>query len=303
MKILSFIQALLPKLEKSKIIEDLRISSAELDNVVIPSFTIAAEYFKGHKIKSDHTQKLTDIFYRNVSLTVRSKQPTVVNEIALMLVNLRQNATYVEDQLEVLLEHDIIAEGLTAKKALFIRAAEAISYVSRYSLEFLCLVYNNEAYEVNAEVGENIKMVPATVKYVDAGMLKFAKAISDYGIPNDKFKKIFTAVPDVIVGGKAGNAVAGIYKENEIDPFSSGYTANFTYNPIYHIRLTVAEWQANRYKANKEKKKVLELRLLHLKMLQEQKNDAKLENEINYIQGRIDKLERYLRSVEEELGD
>jgi hypothetical protein len=65
--------------------------------------------------------------------------------------------------------------------------------------------------------------------------------------------------------------------------------------------MVVAEWQSNRYKANKDKKKTLELRLLHLKLQNEGKDDPKIEKEINYIQGRVDKIERYLKDVEESL--
>jgi len=303
MKILNFIEKLLPRLEKQNILEDLRITLSELDTIVIPSYQAASEYFKSAKLKADANQELSTLFYRNASLIVRNKQPTMVNEAYLFLKNLRENTAYISDQIEALMEMDVIPAGLTAKKALLIRAAEAVSFASRFAPELLSVVYSNEAVENGAEISESVKVVPAVINNVNKNISKFAGAISDYGVPNDRFTKIISAVPDVVVGGKAGKAVAGLYKEDEVDPFSSNYVAGFTYSPIYHFRLMVAEWQASRYKANKDKKKVLELRLLHLKMQADKKSDARLEQEINYLQGRIDKIERYLKSVEEDLGE
>jgi hypothetical protein len=303
MNIFNFVKALLPRIEKDKLLEDLRITISELDQVVIPNFQSSSDYFKMAKLKAEENKDLTDVFYRNFDLQNNSKSPTFINDIAKRLNFIKDNAVYISGLVEEIMERDIINEGLTAKKAITIRAAESISFISRFSIDLLNLVYVNEATNVNADIEENIRLSPAAIKHVNMHIAKYAKVVSDYGIPNADFSKIVTAVPDIIINSKTAASVAGIYKEKDVDPFAGSYTTGFTGNPIYHVRLLVAEWQAGRYKANKDKKKMLELRLLHLKLLQEKKNDPKIEQEINYIQGRVDKIERYLREVEDDLGE
>jgi hypothetical protein len=64
--------------------------------------------------------------------------------------------------------------------------------------------------------------------------------------------------------------------------------------------MAIANYQIERYNSNKEKKKVLELRLLHLRLLNDGKNDPKIEKEINYIQRRVDSLDRKIKDSEAE---
>lgn len=301
MYLINFIKALLPRIDKDRLLEDVRVTSSEIDQIAIPSYTQAGEYFRTAKFKSEEAERMSNVFYRNFDLQHTSKQPNFVAEVARRLPYLKENLTYIDAQIEELMGRDIINEGLTAKKAILVRAAECISFVSRYSSDLLNYVYVSEAIQANAEVEESLKLSPAAIKHVELHITKFARLVSDYGIPNKDFSKILLAVPDVIVNSKTANSIVGIYKEQDIDPFSSGILSGFTGNPIYHIRLNISEWQTSRYKANKDKKKMLELRLLHLRLLQEKKNDPKLENEITYIQGRVDKIDRYLREVEESL--
>jgi len=299
MKIIDFVKALLPHFGKDRVIEDLRITIAEYENFLVPSVNMASEYLKINKIKSASIKNLSDVFYRNFDLQRSSKQPNFVSEINKRMPYLKENAEYVLEQIEALFEKDIINEGLTAKKAVLLKAASSLSFISSYGSDLLNIIYSEEEYEITKDKDRTVNK--NTTKYVNVNMFKFANILSDYSIPLSDFKKIIGKIPEVVVNTKTENAIRGVYNEKEIDPFSSNRMSKFTYSPIYQIRLIVAEWQSNRYKANKDKKKVLELRLLHLKNILENKQDAKLEEEIDYIQSRIDKIDRSMREVEESL--
>ena len=298
MKILAFVQALLPRVEKDRLLEDIRITLSELDAIVEPSYSVASDFFRGSKMKSTDNKDLADMFYRGFDLQGGPKQGNFISDINRRLPFIKANLTYIQGLIEELMERDVINEGLTAKKAILIRAVEHISFVSRFATDLLNLTYVNEAGEVDADVEEAMRLSPGAIKHVQRNLLTFASLVSNYGIPSKDFEKLVLNIPEIVISSKNSSAIAGMYKEQEIDPFASSYMTGFSGNPIYHLRLLVAEWQANRYKANKDKKKVLELRLLHLKLLQEKKNDPKIENEITYIQNRVDKIEHYLREVE-----
>jgi len=301
MKIFDFVKALLPRIEKSKILEDLRVTIAELDNIAIVNYKHATEHFKINKISSEANKGLSNVFYRNLDSQGGPKQSSFIADINRRLPFIKDNTDYILEQIEAIMERDVINEGLTAKKAILIRAAESLSFISRYSIDLLNYVYVHEAKDLGVEVEEALDLSPAAIKYIESNISKFANLLSNYGIPNPDLTKIIIAIPDVVVSTKTRNSVSGLYKEKDLDPFSSNYVAGFTGSPIYHIRLVVAEWQANRYKANQDKKKMLELRLLHLKILLDKKSDAKIEQEIIYIQGRVDKINRYLMEVESSL--
>lgn len=301
MKIFSFVKALLPRIGKDEVLEDLRVTAGELEQIVTPNFTHAADYFRSNKMKSDANKDLSDAFYQKFDKGSVSKQTSFIAEVTARLPFLKENLAYVQAQIEELMERDIISEGLTAKKAILVRTAAHLSFISRFSVDLLNLVYVNEALETGADVEESMQLAPIVIKHVENGIKPFANYLSDYGIPNKDFVKIYTVIPDVVVSSRNEHSIVGVYNEKDIDPFKSAYVSGFAGNPIYTVRLLFAEWQASRYKANKDKKKMLELRLLHLKLMQDKKQDPKVEAEINYIQSRVDKIERSMREVEESL--
>ena len=300
MKLFEYVKGLMPHIEKSRVTEDLRITSAELDQVAIPSYRVAAEHFKSSKMRSKANQSITTDFYRAFK-GQGSKRSNLADEIYARLPDVLENVAYITDQVETILERDVIREGLTAKKVSLIRAAEGMSYISRYSVDLLNYLYINESAELGTETDDALALSPAQIRHVEHNITRFAQLFTDLGVPNTVLAKIILAVPDVIINDRTSSGLQGLYREVELDPLSAGYMTGFVGNPIYHVRLIVAEWQASRYKANKDKKKMLELRLLHLKMAQDRRSDPKLDQEIEYLQGRIDRIARYMTEVETSL--
>lgn len=303
MKIFEYIKKLLPSISKDRISEDLRLTIAVLENQCIPTYQEASNYFKTEKLKSKEVINLINDFNRALESNGVSKQINMISEISLRLGFIRDNAIYVQEQLENVFEKDILSEGLTIKQTHFIRAAEVFYFISKYSLDVLKYIYHKEAELLNPNINENIELSKMNIKLVEKNLTIFTTLISNYGIPNEKFRKIITEIPDVIINSKTYNSVAGIYsKEKETDPFTRGMISNFNYNPIYHLRMIVAEWQNDNYKANQEKKKELELRLLYLQSVKEKQISPSLEKEISITQQRVDKLDFKIHEYEEDLG-
>jgi hypothetical protein len=302
MKLYDFAKRLLPSLEKNRIIEDLRVTLAEIENSVVSNYSVATEFFKMNRMKSSEVKDISDEFYRNIN-DKSIKQSSVIADIYRRLPNLVENTKYLATLIEAEMEQDVIRDGMTARKILMVRAAESISFLSGYMLDLLNYVYVQETAVVS-EDSDAFDLSVVKIKHVENNMSRFAKVLGEYAVQPNEFRKVIKEIPEVVVNEKTQMSVSGVYKESTLDPFSTGYMmSGFYYNPIYHVRLAISEWQAGRYKANKDKKKVLELRLLHLKLKAENKSDPKLEQEITYLQSRIDKIERELKRVEEDLNE
>ena len=299
MKIVSFLQSLLPMLKKDSVLEDLRITKAELDKTVIPSYEAAAIHFKVNKIASKDTQTLADTFYRVYDLAKSNKQSSVVAEIFSKLPNLSANIVTITNNCEDILGEDILNDNLSARRAVLVRAAEHVSILVKLLVDFLTVVYYNEAMVYSKANADTIGLSAQTLKRVKEHVPYIARLLSTYGEDNKVFADKYNSVPDVILNIKTAAALQAVYREDKLDPMPSALASNFEGNPIYHIRLVIAEWQANRYKANKDKKKMLELRLLYLQSLAQESPDPQLEREIEYIQNRIDKIEYEMHKATE----
>lgn len=299
MKLTTFLQSLLPMLKKDSVLEDLRITKSELDKTVVPTYEAATDHFKVNKIASKDTLVLVDTFYRIYDLSKSNKQSSVVAEIFSKLPSLSANIDTIAASCEDILGEDILNDNLSAKRAVLVRAAEHVSVLVKLLVDFLTVVYYNEAMVYSKANADTIGVSAKTLQRVKDRMPDMARLLGMYGQDAKVFKERYSTVPDVIINVKTSAALQAVYREDKLDPMPSALSSNFEGNPIYHIRLVIAEWQANRYKANKDKKKMLELRLLYLQSLAEESPDPQLEREIEYIQNRIDKLEYEMHKATE----
>jgi hypothetical protein len=296
MSILSFIKQLLPRIDKSTILEDLRITKKELEDNLISSYSDAATHFKAIKLKSDPVKDIANVFYRNYSLTKSNNSVNIVSEINSKLANLSQNIDYVESELEKLLERDIIKDGLTAKKAVLIRAATELSFITRFAMDLLDYIYVKEIVAINDE--RNLDVSNSQENNIAKKIANFGRLLAIYGDSPKSFKNEIGEIPDVHINENNYAALTATYGEGVIDPANANLVTNFVHNPIYHFRLMIAEWQSNRYKAYRDKKRMLELRLLMLQSYQSNNPDAKIEKEIEYLQNRIESIEYKMAKME-----
>jgi len=78
-----------------------------------------------------------------------------------------------------------------------------------------------------------------------------------------------------------------------------GIATNFIGNPIYHIRLFLVDLSLMRLENLKEKKRLLELKLLELKSRQAGHNDEKLKKQIEFYEEKLNKLDMKIRKYME----
>lgn len=297
MRLSDFISSILPRLRKDEVLEDLRITAGELEKVVTPAYMDASKYLKTSKFESSEAQEAIKTFYRNYKTAHSDKN--IVIEIYERIPNLLKNLQFVSEQNDDLLERDILKDGLTAKKAILIRAAEQLSFISRYSVDFLNYLL---VMETLSKGGQAERSAPIIEKKLTDNVVNFARLLATYGKDPEDFKEAFDALPEVVINEKTYSALAAAYSADKLDPMETLLMSGFAANPIYHIRLVVAEWQADRYKVYKDKKRMLELRLLQLKMLDDKNPDPKIEREIDYIQNRIEGIEFKMAKMEKSVS-
>lgn len=296
MRLFNFINSLLPRIQKDEVVEDIRVTLGELNNNVMPGYEDAVRFLKDYKIKSKENEGLSTAFFRNYELGKGSRQNSFITEIESKLKNVRENLEAVRDMNETLLEEDILKDGLSVKKAILMRSAEQLSFLTRYAIDLLNYFYVNESKESGSE---SSKLLPIQVQRVEGNIANFTHILNVFGNEPKAFNEFFESMPDIIINDKTHAAISAVYANDKIDPIGSKIALGFEGNPIYHLRIAIAEWQANRYKVAKDKKRMLELRLLNLKMLQESSQDPKLEQEIAYIQSRIESLEFKMSKMEQ----
>lgn len=294
-----FVQGLLPGLKKDTVLEDLRVSIDNIDKIVVPSMDKVTAVLKD-KFKSQALTDLNKAFNSAYKGKIKGNNFLVIARDC--LANIRANADYVDSQLQELLESTIVPDGLTSRKAVMIRSSKQIAFIADMTLDLANVALILETLEANGELSDDMELSKGTTIRVQRNIVRYAYALMDFSKDPKEFQKLFEGTRDLYVGGSNAKNVSAAATEPELDPFDSRLVQNVAYNPIYHLRIAVAQWQAKRYHAAKDKKKLLELRVLQLKAEQEKKSDPRILNEINYTQSRIDKIDRDLHETETDLG-
>ena len=292
MELLNKLSKLLPFFKKDTILEDITITLDEL-TLAITSYKEATEVLKSKNFKAPQVTFLSKEYFKNIQ--TRSSSDTLISDIYEKLINVKENLTTVEKQIEDLLEKDIIKEGLTALKASLIHSAEYSSFISKYSLDLLIYIYYYETSE-KIEYDDPKKY---KIDFINGNIVMFASIINILGASDKIFEKTLEELVNVVVNEKTLPSLTGIYKDSKLNLFPLQTYKGFQGNPIYYIGLQIAEYQANRYKASLEKKKLLELRKLNLENQNNKSPNPKVQDEILAITNHIESIEFKIHKMEE----
>ncbi len=299
MKIFSFIKKLLPWIKKDDVLIDIEQSMEDLEKLAIPAFAQAASFFKASPPKSAWVKKTTDQFYTGYKLARDRKSRLIAEDIHTALSNMLLNLKHLTDVIEKEFGNDILSSGITIKKAFIIRAAAQTSFCVKFSTDFLNAVYSEIVREGFTDIDPSDYCVSDKEKErIAANVWAFSTAMSVYGGKPEEFMKVVYTLSTALADDDKQKDIEALYRDYEVDPFSPMLADGFTGSPIYFVKMVAAEWQAKRYKLFVEKKKMLELRLMHLKILSSSNNDPSLEKDIAALEKRVETLEYELHKME-----
>lgn len=295
MRLFNYLKTLVDVLPKDEILDGLKADQKLLTTVVIPALEQikASSNFKSKEIKS-FEKDFKSSFIKN------SKDP--ISFMDERLPKLLQLAIALDHELDRFLPKSMLALGLSTRNALVVRTADHVAFLTKYSLDTLAyMTYLEDKSVSKRDDGTYTK--GQIEDYLDYTAI-YTNLLEQYTVldANALLKK-FKDVPDVVLNDENYQAVTASYGETKLDPITAlTIGSGFVGNIFYHMGLTFAEWSVNRYDTMAEKKKVIELRLLHLKMLEDGNEDPKLTKEIEYLSKRVNRLEYDMVQIERSAG-
>ena len=294
MKLDQYLASLLPAFTKERVLEDCRMTSAELKETAIPLYDTAVKAFKGHKFKNEQVLDMQTVFGR----VVKGHGGGLLVGVQSALEQTLKNLDEIESMVDRVYSEEVAGVGMTYLKANLLQFTEWCSFVSKYSrrlLIYTLILETSEYPDSGPTLSESLE--EAEVEWLKGHFVHFCTAVNAVAQPTDKIKSAIANIPDINITKDNYESLKSTMGEAKIDPFSVGLIPIWL-NPIYHVRMAVAEWRADRYRGQKEEKKVVELRILNLKRMQENKPDARVQKEIDYSQTRLSKINHSLEMME-----
>lgn len=274
--------------------EDIRLTRTELKDITLPAYHQAAVAFKGHKFKSPALENELATFGR----MVKGGGGNIVEAIEKLLPIALKNLDEVEDLIERSFNEEVAGAGLTYMKANLLQFSECLHFVSRFSRKFLLYIFVCETAEYEAS-GTSIadSMTPAEVEYLKTNFVTFCTAFNAVVNQPQTVRKLLEDVPDIVITSENVASLSATLGEKKLDPMQMKLIPIWL-NPIYHVGMFVAEWQADRYKVAKEELKLIQLRKMNLEKISQGKPDAHVQKEINYLESRIQSMNYKIAKAE-----
>jgi len=295
MKIMPYLQSLLPTFTSGRMREDLTLVREDLKHNVIPVYTSMMNAYGKTKFQAKELRDFEEYFDGEVKTKFRGGSVAVIDQC---LKRMYENT----DVLERMINqgaNDVVREAMSFQKVNILQYLEVMSFTIKYARKHLLWVVAVEGAAVDPEGGPGSSLVPADVEWLQNKRQAFFTAIMIMSGEKADTQKLFDEIPDIIATKDNVPMIEKTVGVTKTDPFKFGLIPTWL-NPIYHIRMRVAEYQVAKFKAAQKEKEVLEMRILDMKQRTSGKKDAHLQQAIEYNEARLQKLNYELAQMEED---
>ncbi|MBH14257.1 MAG: hypothetical protein CMF37_15195 [Leeuwenhoekiella sp.] len=292
MKLTALFSSLLPSTSKETLLGDINLIRESINLHTLPVYKTAADLTRKAPLKGEIAEEFERKAKRNLELYKDNAIQTVHTSLTRAVANL----SVVEELIRKNIEQDsLMRDAMTYTQASLIQYVQVARFCSSYARRLL-LVMTEEASEVLSD--DYSKSSNREMEYVKQYMDGFIRGINAIGGKKQDTVEAFEKIPDILLNPETVDVTKQTVGINRMDPFKFNLIP-YRWNPIYHLRMAIANYQVQNAKLAQEELESLELRLLHLKQRRDGKENASIEQQINHTQGRIDKLRYKLHRDEE----
>lgn len=286
MAIKDFLLSLLPVFSRNVIVDDLDNVEDEISTSVTSAYRLATETFNDkYKFKSVEIRSNDVAFNRQVK-----GEGNIVQIISSALPDVILNLDHVRDLAKKVVDDKVASAGLTYRKANVIRVAQLFGFVSRYSMRYLNYAY---ILESQAHGIENVKLhdslEKAEIEWIVVNFPAFCRAFAVVSGQPKQLRAALESVPDIEITDNSDEVLEATIGRDKIDPLMVGFIP-VKLNPIYHIGMYIAEWQAAKYKEITQELELIRFRKLNLELEMQKNKDPQIQKSILFLEKRISEL-------------
>lgn len=295
MQFADHIKSLLASFDKDSVIEDIDMVSEELKSNVLPIYKTAKDKFKTHAFQAISVKT----FETKLTKFMKFKyKDNFINAIYESLLGCESVLGVLRNYAVTGFNDNITTQALNLRNLNVLQFVEIIGFIVRYARRFLnnVLIMETNALRKQDEFKDISK---AELNYLQQGIEPFAKSLNLVHRKPTEYSRLFDEIPEVLVTSDTTDATVAMVGAHVADPLEMRFIPP-VFNPIYHVRMAIADWQASRYKEAEEEMRVVQLRIYQLEKLKNGEEDPKLEQQIEYNHDRLRKLTMKVEKLRED---
>lgn len=277
MNIRNFLTSLLPIFGRSHVEIDIRQQQDIRKKLLLPQLKKLDGVLKGATFTSDLAKPVEAAIQR-----LHGSRMNMVSILYAIYDALGSKLDYLSKVVDEEFDKDISRDDMTYKQVQIVRYLE----LSRFSMEYTMRVLNRFlAAEARTRLNQleriDEQLTPAEIRWMGDNLDTYLQVLSLLLVPQIKLRQAIENMPELLVkteDGGAGHGLAGA----GADPLKMNFinSSALNWNPIYHIRLYIAEMEVEHYQLLEKEIITLELRILELAAAKEERQDARLEQQI-----------------------
>lgn len=302
----SFIKSLLPSFSKSDIESDLEISLEYIPLIVegYGNLTAAMKVDTTPKFHHKEVQELIKTFYKEFESNkskVKLRKKFLPEDMVTLFSNARINGEWLLKEISDGLNDVVMSQALNTYNANLMRSVPHFYFVTKYASDLLSFIYIKESEQAGLEPDNDSRLNKKQEEFLTKNTKIFARIMASLGNEPNDFIKEYDSIVRYNVPQEKVEELVHQHRGEKIDLFNN-LPVGFVGSPIYSIRLIYATWEANRVRALRDKKRLLDLRLANYKLMKENgTSDINVEKEISYLQKRVTDIDYKLARMEEDL--
>lgn len=283
--------AISPSFKKSQLISAIEATQDRLVKSTIPAYEVGAGIWSGQKFKSKECKELQEKFDGYIR---KHRGENMVSTIHAAMINASAFCNIFVKHANAIMQANEVSTMTDLQKITIVKLSNITEFASTYSRALLNFIYVNEINTEDAKA--NYHLSKGDIKDINTKFDDFLIAINILLYSPAVMEKDFITLPKIDIDEATEGSTLSTLGVNRVDPFNTFSVVEW--NPFYIFGMMQAEYQANKYDAAVEEKRMLELRALRLKNSRNGSSDANTDKEISYLENRIAKLQRNIREME-----
>lgn len=296
MSIVNYFKTLIPSLEKRTILEDINNCVGELKTSTLPILKAAQKPMgqDSYKFKSQDIEAFSKKFKRDNRTGIKGNFIAVSYDVA---NRIEENSQTVIKLVEAMFSNGMVAGAITYRKASLLKYIEAMTFFQKYVRKLVHQTYILECNAVSDSSAAGGSLTEGEINWLKENEDAFIACLTGLSMKSALFMQAMEETPDAVVNPDTIDTV-NLMAGGKTDPFKMNFIST-NMNLIYHVRLRIAEYQHAKYEMSLQERKAIELRILHLQNKLDGKNDPKVEEQIQYNEARLEKLNYKIKKMEE----
>lgn len=216
------------------------------------------------------------------------KTKSIFTDLENIFSELNKNKSKIENLISKHTSSVLTNKVLSIKDAAIIKLVDDISSLTMYSIDFIACVL--------ADI-KNTSFPKIKFKKVKEGIPAFVELIKGYNKDLEKNLDKIAKLDDSVINKDSNKSFVDLKLKN--DGVFGIMPSGFINNPFYHIRMWLIDRDIAKLEALKDKKRLIELRIMELKIEEKSGEDGDLSKQIEYYEDKLANIEYKIEKLEE----